>query len=123
MRLSGAPMDPRHLSLVADGCQPVLCQPADIIGGRGERRAMSAKAVTQSNANANATFLPENCHPPNQLWLADANADKSLAGGDSCADLGLPQVFAARVSLLLVVERMLQCTVLRQRDGGLCHQV
>lgn len=37
MRLSGAPMDPRHLSLVADGCQPVLCQPADIIGGRGEK--------------------------------------------------------------------------------------
>lgn len=58
---------------------------------------MSAKAVTQSNANANATFLPENCHPPNQLWLADANAGNSLAGGDSCADLGLPQVFAARV--------------------------
>lgn len=58
---------------------------------------MSAKAVTQSNANANATSLPQNCHPPNQLWLADANADNSLAGGDSCADLGLPQVFAASV--------------------------
>lgn len=55
---------------------------------------MSAKAVTQSNANANATFLPENCHPPNQLWLADANAGNSFAGGDSCADLGLPQVFS-----------------------------
>lgn len=84
---------------------------------------MSAKAETRSNANANATFLPENCHPPNQLWLADANGDNSLAGGDSRADLGLPQVFPACVSLLLVLKRMRQCTVLCQGDGGLCHQV